>query len=132
MATVNNLLVGPAGVGEWMLKGNRKSDLTATVLSGPSANVGASGTRTFSYPPIRAAAWDWAGSRVIVAINSSTSAITAQISGLPLGMPDATVVSEGRTIRMASGAFSDNFASLAIHIYKIPLVQWSADHWVPL
>jgi hypothetical protein len=133
MARVNNLLVGTEGIGEWMLKGRRQSDLTTTVLSGPSGNVGASGTRTFSYAPIRGAVWDWAGTRMIVAINSSSSAITAKLSGLPTGMPNATVVGESRTVSTAGGAISDSFSGLGVHIYKIPLVsRQSGGVWIAL
>jgi hypothetical protein len=133
MAAINNLLVGQEGIGEWMLKGTRQNDLTANVLVGPSGNVGVSGTRTFSYPPIRAAVWDWAGTRVIVTINSSTSAITAAISGLPAGVPDATVVNEGRSVSITGGSFSDYFSGLGVHIYKIPLVsQQTGGGWIVL
>lgn len=133
MANINVLLVGSEGVGEWMLKGSRQSDLATTVLTGPAGSVGVSGTRTFSYAPIRAAVWDWAGTRLIVAINSSPSAITAKISGLPTGMPSATVVAENRTVSTASGAISDSFHGLGVHIYKIPLVsQQSGGGWMAL
>jgi hypothetical protein len=133
MATVNNLLVGPGGIGEWILKGIHQSDLTTTVTSGPAGNVSVSGTRTFSYAPIRGAVWDWAGTRVIVAINSSSSAITAELSGLPTGMPNATVVGENRTVSTAGGVISDSFSGLGVHIYKIPLVsQQSGGGWITL
>jgi len=132
MGTVNHLLVGQDAIGEWILKGTRQSDLATTVTSGPSANVAVSGTRTFSYPPIRAAVWDWAGTRVIVAINSSTSTITANISGLPAGVPAASVVNEGRSVTVTAGSFLDSFAGLEVHIYKIPMVSLQSGSWIVL
>ena len=62
-AQVNELLAGVEGVAEWMIKGTPQSDPMVTVTSGPTTVSNSTGGLSFSYPSVRAAAWDWAGTR---------------------------------------------------------------------
>jgi hypothetical protein len=132
MATVNSLLVGQEGIGEWLTKGVHQSDLSTTVTSGPGTVSFNGPDGNVTYGSIRAAVWDWAGVQVIVAINSSTSPITANISALPAGVPAASVVNEGRSITITAGSFLDSFTGLQVHIYKIPLVSLQSGSWIVL
>lgn len=43
---------------------------------------------------------------------------TIKVAGLP-AEASVEVVDEGRTLRSAEGAFRDNFAPLAVHVYRI-------------
>jgi len=44
---------------------------------------------------------------------------TLKAEGLPAGA-EVTVLDEGRTIKANEGSFTDTFAPLAVHIYKVP------------
>ena len=119
-AHVNGLLAGTEAVSEWMVKGTQQDDPTVTVTSGPTT-VSNSGGLSFSYPSVRAAAWDWAGTRTLVVVNSADAAVTATVSGLPTGTPTASVLDESRTLSAASGSRrSDSFEALGVHVYKVP------------
>ena len=133
LSAANELLLGPEGVGEWMIKGVAKGDLPVTITGGPSTVSVSATIASFTYPSIRAAVWDWAGTRIIVAINSSSSSVTAKISGLPAGAPPASVVGESRTIAISGGALSDSFVGLGVHVYKLPMVSQQSDgSWIAL
>lgn len=44
---------------------------------------------------------------------------TIKVEGLPAGT-EVLVVDEGRTLKAEAGSFTDSFAPLAVHIYRIP------------
>ena len=118
---VAHLLNGSPGVAEWILKGVHRPDLSVQVLSGP-----ANASPLFNgvvYPSVRAAVWDWAGMRVIVAVNTASTAVTAKFSGLPSMLPPASVLEESRTIYTSNGTITDSFVGYGVHIYQIPLVD---------
>ena len=118
---VTGLLNGAPGVAEWILKGVHQPDLNVQVLSGP-----AKAAPLFNgvvYPSVRTAVWDWAGMRVIVAVNTASTTVIAKLSGLPGMLPPASVLEESRTISTSNGTITDSFVGFGVHIYQIPLVD---------
>jgi hypothetical protein len=118
---VTGLLNGAPGVAEWILKGVHQPDLNVQVLSGP-----AKAAPLFNgvvYPSVRTAVWDWAGMRVIVAVNTASTTVIAKLSGLPGMLPPASVLEESRTISTSNGTITDSFVGFGVHIYQIPSVD---------
>jgi len=131
ISRVGSLILGQEGIGEWVLKGTRQPDLPVTVPNGPAKTPSFRpyGGPATSYPSVRAAAFDWAGERLIIAVNSSPKPVIVGISGLPAGAPRATVIGEARSVKIADGTIvpTESFAGLGVHIYKVPLVKKLAD-----
>jgi len=133
--TAASLIAGQEAIGEWVLKGIHEDDLPVAITSGPRTTPSFSPTRhsVVSYPSLRAATFDRAGVRLIIAVNSSPSAVSAIISGLPAGVPAATVVNEARTVAITHGTLSDSFTALGVHLYKVSLVSRQHDGtWIAL
>jgi hypothetical protein len=131
-----NLIVGEDAIGEWVLKGQNRGDLRVVITSGPATTPSfvPRNSLSMSYPSVRAATFDWAGVRLIIAVNSSPQPVTAVFSGLPTGTPEARVVNEGRRIAINNDMLTDSFNGLEVHIYKVPLVtrgtggSWTMIH----
>lgn len=68
---------------------------------------------------VEASVRDAGGFRYLLTANSSTDPAGATFRGLK-GFPDgeAEVVGEGRTVTAKNGALHDNYAGLAVHIYR--------------
>ncbi len=131
-----NLVMGTEALGEWVVKGKSKGDLTVVITSGSLTTpffTPDHGEPTQNFPSVRAAAFDWAGVRLVIAVNSSPLPVTAILSGLPTGVSFANVVNESRYAMITGGALTDSFDGLGVHIYKVPMVgQQSDGHWISL
>jgi hypothetical protein len=120
------LLTGPEALGEWALHGTRTADLPVTFLSGPTTAPSFTppgSTTPIVYPSVRAAAWDHAGTRTIVAVNTASQAVTAEVGGLGTASAAVRVVDESRTLYTNAGVFRDTWEPLAVHVYKVRLVE---------
>jgi hypothetical protein len=54
----------------------------------------------------------------VIAARSGPGSQQVTISGLPAGLSRGTVYTEGRSIQVANGAFTDTFARWGVHVYR--------------
>jgi Ca2+-binding RTX toxin-like protein len=60
-----------------------------------------------------------AGSDIwVIAARSGSGTATVTISGLPAGVSTGTVYTEGRSVPVSNGSFSDAFAQWGVHVYR--------------
>jgi hypothetical protein len=123
------------------VKGTRRDDPIVTITNGaaPTTTFNGTGhapdTDPVTYPSVRAAAWDWAGTRLIILVNDThQDTVDVQISGLPIGLPPATAIGEARgPISTEGGVISDSLQDEGVHIYKVPLLtQGTSGLWSPI
>jgi hypothetical protein len=55
----------------------------------------------------------------VIAARSGSGTGPVTISGLPTSIASGTVYTEGRSIAVANGAFTDDFAQWAVHVYHV-------------
>lgn len=124
------IIVGEERVGEWILKGKRKDALTLEVLDGPKNAPSFTPIyldKEITYPSIHAVAWDHAGTRIVIAVNSSTESVRARVGGLGPGSTKGAVLGEARDIDVQAGALEDTFAPLGVHVYRFRLLDLDAS-----
>lgn len=105
------------------LEGEIIHDVDFEITSGPQR------TRKFTsydkeevdYPSLKVLAKKWKDHIYIIAVNSNTSTIQANIKGIPNQGNSGDVLFERRNIKIDSGILSDEFKGYGVHIYKIPL-----------
>lgn len=88
VATDMNLDLGLAGV---FLQGEWRSDLTATVLSGPTSISYTGGPADYTVDTTTVADIAYGGDRYLFLANSSDSELTIQVDGLPLGISQGQI-----------------------------------------
>jgi hypothetical protein len=54
----------------------------------------------------------------VIAARSGSGSRAVTISGLPAGLEEATVYTEGRTIAAPGGSFTDTFDRWDVHVYR--------------
>ncbi|HTV41854.1 MAG TPA: Ig-like domain repeat protein [Candidatus Sulfotelmatobacter sp.] len=116
-------ITGPANIGQAILYGVLNSNVTFNVTSGPTNTVSFTPpeqTSSFQYPSINVLSKTWNGYVYVIAVNSTSNAVTATISNIPSPMTSVTLPFESRSVSMTNGSFSDSFAAWGVHIYKIP------------
>ena len=121
-----NLITGEAGIGEAVLHGASLGDLDVAVLSGPelSESFMPYGTfETIQYPSIHAAAWDHAGTRYVIAVNYTDSAVEARIDGFPARTPGVEIVGEEKTVMPKNGSITTSFEPWGAHVYRVPIAD---------
>ena len=128
-AQITSLVNGSSGLGEWALKGLHQADLQVNITSGPATTTPLPNPAKTSYPSVRAATFDWAGTRIVIAVNSNSSQVTATMSGLPASGLNVQVLGESRTVPISSGVITETFAGSAVHIYQVPLVTQVGATW---
>lgn len=120
-----NLIMGESGLGYAAIHGEPRGDLDVTVTSGPTeseAFTPAQTTTEVQYGSIHAAAWDYAGTRFVVAVNYTEEAVTAQIAGFPSVTTAVEVVGEDRALSATGGVVEETFAGWGAHVYRAPIV----------
>jgi hypothetical protein len=120
------LITGEAGLGEAVVRGESLGDLDVTVLSGPELSESFTPyglSESFQYPSIHAAAWDYAGTRFIVAVNYTDSTVEARIGGLPSRTPGVEVVGEEQTLVPESGEITVSFEGWGAHVFRAPIAD---------
>jgi hypothetical protein len=101
-------------------------DQPVTVLSGPTlseAFTPANSTTEVQYPSIHAAAWSYAGTRFVVAVNYTNESVTAELGGFPSVNPGVEVIEEARTLTTVAGVVTDTFEGWGAHVYRAPIVE---------
>lgn len=120
------LITGESGLGFAVIHGEALGDLDVTVLSGPQQSAAftpAHASAEVQFGSIHAAAWDYAGTRFVVAVNYTDEAVTAEIAGLPAEHLGIEVVGEDRSLTSTEGVMTDTFAAWGAHVYRTPIVR---------
>lgn len=115
-------LTGPQGVGGMILNGTPNSNVTFKITSGPTNTVSFTPpgeSSSFQYPSLNVLSKTWNGFVYIIAVNSTSSNVTAAISNIPSLAASASLPFESRSVGMTNGSFSDSFAAWGTHIYKM-------------
>lgn len=68
---------------------------------------------------IREMAWVYGGATYVVAVNTNNSSLSSSLTLPSTRATMATVLWEGRSVKLKAATFSDNFAPLAVHVYKL-------------
>lgn len=119
------LIMGESGLGFAAIHGQPLGDLEVTVISGPTESAAftpAHTTTEIRYPSVHAAAWDYAGTRFVVAVNYTGDPVTAEIAGFPSVTTGVEVVGEERTLTAAGGVIEETFGRWGAHVYRAPIV----------
>ncbi len=104
-----------------MIEGTTNTSVNFTITSGPERTAKLTppdGSGALDYPSLKVLAKTWNGSTYIIAVNSNTSPVTANITGLPSGS-SATALFENRNVPVNSGTITDTFIGLGFHVYKL-------------
>lgn len=104
-----------------MIEGTTNTSVNFTITSGPQRTAQLTppdGSGALDYPSLKVLAKTWNGSTYIIAVNSNTSPVTANITGLPSGS-SATALFEDRNVPVNSGVITDTFTGLGFHVYKL-------------
>jgi hypothetical protein len=120
------LITGESGIGHAVIHGVPLGDQPVTVLSGPTlseAFTPANSTTEVQYPSIHAAAWSYAGTRFVVAVNYTNESVTAELGGFPSVNPGVEVIEEARTLTTVAGVVTDTFEGWGAHVYRAPIVE---------
>lgn len=119
------LILGESGLGFAVVHGEPRGDLAVTVTSGPETSEAFTPLHTselIEYPSIHAAAWDYAGTRFVIAVNYTEEPVTAELAGLPSLAPHVEVVGEARELTQTDGRVTDSFAPWDAHVYRAPII----------
>lgn len=106
-----------------LIEGIDNSNIKFTITAGPDTTSVTPHPQTKAgvvvYPSLTVLGKNWQGNTYIVAVNSSFSPLTANISGISTSR--VAVLFENRLLSAKNGSFSDKFDGLGVHIYKISL-----------
>lgn len=92
---------------------NQAATLGPVFLGGKNLAI-----RTDTSSLVKFGAWLYGGAAYVVAVNTGNSAAIGTFA-LPVSGKTAQVLWENRSVKEVSGNISDNFALMAVHIYKI-------------
>ena len=115
-------------IGQVILYGAQKTNVSFVVTAGPtntdSFNPG-DGTN-WQYASLNVLCKTWSGNAYVVAVNSTASYVSANITNLPVATATATLPFESRTIPVLGGGLADTFAPWGVHVYKVAVPSSSA------
>lgn len=115
-------ITGPENVGPAVLEGTVDPSIGFIVTSGPT-NTEAFYPSGFEdpiqYPSLNLRAMMYESNTYIIAVNSATSSVTANITNLPAGATTAKVLFEGRSEAVAGRTLTDSWSDLGVRIYKV-------------
>ncbi len=117
--------MGESGLGYAAIYGESLGDLEVTVTGGPTeseAFTPAQTTTEIQYPSIHAAAWDYGGTRFVVAVNDTEEDVTAEIAGFPTITTGIEVVGEDRSLVATDGVIEETFIGWGAHVYRSPII----------
>jgi autotransporter-associated beta strand protein len=113
-------ITGPAQVGTAIISGVVNSNVTVRVTAGPSQTVSfipPGETASFQYPSINVLSKTWNGTAYVIAVNSTSSNVTAVITNIPTAASTAGLPFESRSVPLTNGALSDTFNAWGVHVY---------------
>lgn len=110
-ATIKN---GVAGI-------NAEIQSLANVLNSPSLDGAVKATSSNGSVPVDVMVKQNAGSLYVFAVAMAPGSTTVTFQVPPQAGASAKVLHESRSVDVASGSFSDDFADYAVHLYELPL-----------
>lgn len=119
-------ITGPQQIGSAIIDGTVNSNVTFKITSGPASTVSFTPpgqSSTYSYPSLNVLSKTWNGSVYIIAVNSTSSNVTATISNVPSASATIALPLESRSVEMNNGVFSDAFAAWGVHVYMAPAIS---------
>ena len=122
-------ITGPEQIGSVILNGTPNTNVTFLVTAGPTNTVAfmPPGVSTnIQYPSINVLSKTWNGNVYVIAVNDTSSNVTAVITNLPVPESSAALPFEARLVTMTNRSFTDTFAPWGVHIYKLTT---STDTW---
>ena len=115
-------ITGPEQLGDMVLYGTTVSDVTFSVLAGPTETDSFTPTgyeTPVQFPSIHLFSQQWNGATYIIAVNSTEQDVTAEVSNVPTNSATAEVLFQNRTVPISDGSFGDTFSAWGVNIYKI-------------
>jgi regulation of enolase protein 1 (concanavalin A-like superfamily) len=112
--------ISGSDLGQAVLFGNQNTNVNFTVTSGPTnTETFAMGSSNWMYPSINVLCKTWSSNVYVIAVNSTSNSVTADITNLPVASAMGALPFELRSVAVANGGFADTFAPWGVHIYKI-------------
>jgi len=114
---------GSEKIGQAVLFGTNNSGVTNVVTAGPTTTVSFTPAGVGSpvqYSSLNVLSKTWSNNVYVIAVNSTSNSVTANITNLPVASGTASVPFESRTVSVNGGGFSDTFAAWGVHVYKLP------------
>lgn len=121
-----DLINGESGLGYAVVHGESLGTQPVGVVSGPDNAVAFTPLYTDApivYPSLHAAAWTYAGTRFVVAVNYTEESVTADLGGFPTRTTRVEVVGEDRTLESGLGEARDSFEPWGAHVYRAPILE---------
>jgi len=125
-------ITGPQQIGKMILYGAANPNVTNTITSGPTRTVTfnppglSSGnlppdlsSTNVSYPSLNVLCKTWSDEICIIAVNSASSTVGANITNLPVANATAVLPFETNSVTVTNGSISATFPAWGVHIYTI-------------
>ena len=108
-------------IGPMVLYGAQYTNATFTVTSGPTNTVSflPGDGYTWQYPSLNVLCKTWSNSVYVIAVNSTSNAVSAIITNLPATTGPATLPFELRSLPVADNGFADSFDPWGVHVYRM-------------
>ena len=110
-------------IGQAILYGAQNTNINFIVTAGPtntdSFNPG-DGT-TWQYSSINVLCKTWSNNAYVIAVNSTSNSVSANITNLPVTTGTAALPLEFRSLAVSGGGLADTFAPWGVHVYKLAL-----------
>jgi autotransporter-associated beta strand protein len=113
--------ISGSDVGSMVLYGTQNTNVAFTVISGPTNTVSfqPGDGLTWQYPSINVLCKTWSNSVYVVAVNSTSNSVMANITNLPATTGPAYLPFELRSVSVTGQGFTDTFAPWGAHVYKV-------------
>jgi hypothetical protein len=108
-------------MGQVILYGTQNTNVSFLVTAGPTNTDSFSpgdGTN-WQYPSINVLCKSWSNNVYVIAVNSTSNNVAANITNLPSAGATATLIFESRTVPVNNGGLADTFAPWGVHVYML-------------
>jgi hypothetical protein len=108
-------------IGQVILYGTQNTNVTFTVISGPTNTDSflPGDGYTWQYPSINILCKTWSNHVYVIAVNSTSNSVTANITNLPATTGPVTLPLELRSLPVIGNGFSDAFQPWEAHVYRL-------------
>ena len=111
--------VSGSEIGQAVLFGTQQTNVTFTVTAGPTNTDSFQpgyGLGTWHYPSLNVLCKTWSNNVYVIAVNSTSNSVTADITNLPVASATATLPFELRSVAVGGNGFADTFAPWGVHV----------------
>ncbi len=108
-------------IGQVILYGAHYSNVSFVVTSGPTNTdtFQPGDGYTWQYPSLNVLCETWSNNVYVIAVNSTASSVTANITNLPATTGSGTLPFELRSLPVSGNGFADTFPPWGVHVYKL-------------